>query len=68
VSSFDPEIRECIDARRRTQINTAAVPAIAPVGPAEGDKFFTPKAGAATATVAGLDFQARFVDKFHGCK
>jgi len=40
--------------------------AISTVGAAQRHEFFTPEAGAAATAMAGLHFQPRFVDEFHG--
>jgi hypothetical protein len=66
VGSLDAEIRERVDARRRPQIDAAAVAAVAAIRPAERNEFFAPKARAAAAAVAGLHLESCFVDEFHG--
>ena len=56
-------------ASRRTFIATAlgAFATVAAAGAAAGNIFFTAECGAAIATLAGEDFDTRFVNKFHRC-
>jgi len=42
------------------------VSTVATIGSAEGHELFAPETHAAAATIAGLYFDARFIDEFHG--
>src|SRR6185295_16206300 len=64
--ALDTKVREGVDPRRRTQVNAAAVAAIATVRPAEGHELLAPEAGATAPAVAGMGFQFGFVDELHG--
>ena len=61
----EPVINERIDVFVGHHINAAAASAIAAVGPAFGDIFFTPHRCRAASAITGVDFNTSFVDKFH---
>ena len=59
-------VDEGIDVLVRDHINIAAAAAVAAIGTALGDVFFATHGRGAVATIAGVNFNARFVDEFHG--
>ncbi len=64
--ALDTEVRERVDARRRAQIDAAAMAAIAAIRPAERHELLAPEAGAAAPAVTGVGLQSCFIDEFHG--
>ena len=66
-SALDAEVHQRVDAFARAERDAAAMPAIAAVGPAERHELLAPEADAAATAVAGLNFDACFVDEFHDC-
>ena len=64
--ALDAEVGQRVDAVARAQRDAAAVAAVAAVRAAEGHELLAAETHAAAAAVAGLDFDACFVDEFHG--
>src|SRR3990172_3846088 len=62
------EVGQGIEPIATDQKNASAVAAVAAVGPTARDKFFTAKAHATGAAIAGVDAYRRFVNKFHELK
>src|SRR5256885_15276924 len=62
---LDAEIRQRIDARRGTQVDAAAVAAVAAVRAAEGHELLAAETGAAAPAVAGLHPRSRLIAEFH---
>ena len=56
VGARDPKVRQGVHPFDSFQIHAAAQTAVTAVGTAEGHAFFAPKAHAAPATIARLDF------------
>jgi hypothetical protein len=65
MQSLVTEIDERIQTGVGNQIDTAAIPAIAPVRTTPGNIFLATKTRAAVAPVTGFHFDVGFVDKFH---
>src|SRR5262245_60666047 len=57
---------EGVDVAVRDRIHTAAPPAVAAVRAALGNVFLAPERSHPIAPFAGVHFDQRFVDKFHG--
>ena len=64
--AMEAEVGERIHTWRADQIDICALPAVAPIRPAEGDELLATKAHGAAAAVAGLNFDDCFVDETHG--
>ena len=65
VGAFDAKVRQGIDAGYGPQPHAAAVATVAAIRTAEGDELLAPETGAATTTIARLNFDAGFIDEFH---
>jgi hypothetical protein len=59
-----PEIEKGCDLGVGLQKNVSTFAAIAPVGAAPRDKFFTPEANAPVPSVSRFDEDLRFINKF----
>ena len=64
--TLDAEVGQRVDALARAQSDAAAVAAVAAIRPAEGHELLAPETHAAASAVTGLDFDACFIDEFHG--
>ena len=59
------EVDQRIQVRNRLELDIAAAPAIAPVGPAELNEFFPAERNHAVTAVAGAAIYFRLVEKLH---
>ena len=66
VGALDAKIGQRVDAGGGTQVDAAAVAAVAAVRAAQRHELLAPETGAAAAAVAGLHLQRGFIDEFHG--
>ena len=63
----DAKIRQRVERRIRNKVDTSSIAAVATVGPASFNVFFTAKAKATVTTVARENANRCFIDEFHLC-